>query len=453
MVSNTSDLIKRIVWEFESINNETRLDKFRLVKTAIIKSLVISSPDDRFPPIRTLSKALGITQVPVQKAITELIAENRLYSKGRVGLFVKTPTDNISMNLAFDQKKNFTIFFDDRSENIQSMMYPVLKLLREKLDRLEIGLFFNASQESNFDIYIQSSLPPNLKALNLAKSAELEVRRGNLTLADDFNAPLASQTYYFVWNRKLLAKEKFPEPSYTTFSEQKEYFKELSKCFKLPVLSWLRPDFLLGKQISEIIATLKTGCSHNSRQGKSLAKRFNDVLEFCSMLEYEKNGRPVNSFIRGQRVGMILQTTSFFDLEPEINNLDLGYSPVLSHDNSLILLPIPIKLPAVREVFYDGIQILKALQSEEIQQEFFKRNYITAQGKAQHLPDTWRVSEENSYSIISGNDTANYLRDTVIRFEMLMTGIYAGDYETAIENIFGYSRSVINNFPEKENEL
>lgn len=446
MIDNTAALIKRIVSEYESISDETRLDKFRLVKTAIIRSLVISSENDRFPAIRALSNALGITQVPVQKAITELIAENRLYAKGRIGIFVKTPTEDVSLNMVFEQKKNFNILFDDRSEKIQNIMHPVLKILREKLDRLGIGLFFSNFPENNYDIYIQSSLPKNLSPLNLAESAIHEIRRGNLILADDFTAPLANQTYYFVWNRKMFNKEKFPEPSYTTFAEQEKYFKQLTGCFELPVLSWLRPDFLLGRQFTNMMANLNKGCSPDSPQGQEIASLVKNVLDFCALWEYEKNGRPLNSFLRGKRVGMVLQTTSFFDLEPEISNLDLGCYPVLSYDDALILRPTPIQLPALRDVFYDGIQILKVLQSEDIQHEFFRRNYITVRGKGRHLPDTLRKSFENAYSILSGNDTETYLRDTVISFEMLMTGIYGLDYKTAIENIFDYSHSIIKNF-------
>lgn len=448
--NHISSLVNLIASEYKAIGDEAGLDKFRRVKSAILKSLAAARENDRFPAIRALSDVLGVAPVPIQKAVAELIAENYLYSKSRVGLFVKTPTEKVAMNTTIDQKNNIVMFFDEKSEMIHNMMFPVLDILRQKLDWLEIALFFSLSSSSKFDLYIQSPLPSGTIPLNLKETAAHELRRGNLVLADDFTAPLANQTYYFVWNKNMLKKKNFQEPSYTTFADQKKYFASLSRHFELPVLSWLRPDFLLGKEVSFIVETLKKGHSSDSEDGRTTISFINEILDLCMFWEYEKDAAPVNSFLQGKRIGMVVQTTSITAMEPEIKDFELGYYPILTHDNALVLLPTPMRLPAKRDIFYDGLKIIMAMQSDAIQQHFFERKYITAQREGKYLPESLRDAAKNAVSILLGDDTDNYLRHKIIRYEMLMTAIYGGDRKTAIENIFEYCGSVIKNFSEDE---
>ncbi|MFZ2656423.1 MAG: hypothetical protein WAX69_15940 [Victivallales bacterium] len=448
--TETLALTRRIVAEYETIGDNAGRDKFRHIKNAIIKSLVASAADDRFPAIRALSGALGVTPVPVQKAVTELIAENRLYSKGRVGLFVKTPTAGISRNTAVGQKVNFDILFNEKSEYIHGMMVPLLERLRKQLSRLEIGLFFEPDAKDSFDIYIQNELPPETVPLNLADSVRHEIRRGNLVLSDPCTAPLANQTHYFIWNRDLLKKKKVPEPAYATFAEQREYFHLLNRSFEIPVLSWLRPDYLIGKRITEILGILKSGCSCDAPEAADTVHLLNEIQEFCGCWEYEKTNHAVNSFLHGKRPGMILPTTSLFSLKPAIKNFELGYYHMVGHDDALILVPVPIKMPARYDAFYEGVQIMKALQSEEIQRIFWEEDYVTVHGKGKHLPDSLQHAGQDASVILCGNDRDSYLRHTVMHREMLMTGIYRKDHRAAIENIFDYSHSIANNFQEDD---
>ncbi len=209
---DTLALTKRIASEYAALGDDAGRDKFRRIKSAIIKSLVSSAVEDRFPTIRSLSENLGVTPVPVQKAVTELIAENRLYSNGRVGLFVKTPTADISSNSSVEPRYCFDILFNEQSEHIHGLMIQVLAVLREQLSRLEISLLYEPGARNSYDLYIQNELPPETAPLDLADSVRHEVARGTLVLSDAHTAPLANKTYYFIWNRDLLRKKKVPVP-------------------------------------------------------------------------------------------------------------------------------------------------------------------------------------------------------------------------------------------------
>ena len=193
----TLALSKRIAAEYKAVGDDAGHDKFRRIKKAVVKSLVASAANDRFPTIRALSEALGVTPVPVQKAVTELIAENRLYSNGRVGVFVKTPTAGISPNPTVEQKANFDILFNERAEQIHGMMIPVLEMLRRHLSRLEISLFYEPDARSSYDLYIQNGLPPEAVPLNLADSVRHEIARGNLVLSDSHTAPFGESDLLF----------------------------------------------------------------------------------------------------------------------------------------------------------------------------------------------------------------------------------------------------------------
>ncbi len=103
-------------------------------------------------------------------------------------------------------------------------------------------------------------------------------------------------------------------------------------------------------------------------------------------------------------------------------------------------------MPARYDAFYEGVQILKVLQSEEVQRVFWEEDYITVHGKGKHLPGALSHAAQKASIILFGDDRDSYLRHTVLRYEMLMTGVYKKERKTAIENIFEYSHAIIRNF-------
>ncbi len=91
------------------------------------------------------------------------------------------------------------------------------------------------------------------------------------------------------------------------------------------MLSWLRPDYLVGRRFSDLLPILKSGCSCGAPEALDTVRLLNDVLEFCDLWEYEKDSHAVNSFLHGVRPGMVIPTTSLFGVRPSIKRFERGY--------------------------------------------------------------------------------------------------------------------------------
>lgn len=434
------DIEEKVALAFSG-KNFSGTDKFRHVKYAILEALKGAIQDTRFPPIRNLSKRLGIGTIPVQKAVLELIAENRLYSRERVGLFVKNPPDEIMIPQE-SQIRKLSIYCNENSDEIQRLMLQSLNCIRREYKGFDVELFFEKQQ--NPDMYIQFS---GDNILNLKETSAGIYTDKKLVLCGDCTAPLINQVHYFLWNKKLLDKHHFSAPCYQDFKSQAAYFKQMKNVFEIPVLSVVLPDTLCVTEVTSFIRAHEG--DNRSTGAERLENALSSVWDFCSSLRFAVHQNEHELFFQGLRPGIILATNQMNEICRNARNLSLGVYPIFDYSDNFVFTPITMQLADRLETFYQGCQLLYFLQSEEVQKLFMSHGFASIYGKGLHLPDSGGGADLKASFVFEENPFLKYIWYTVIRSEALKTAIYRHDRKSALQNIMAYTHTIFNHFRRK----
>ena len=375
---------------------------------------------DRLPAIRKLSEIFGAAPASVQRAVTELIAEDVLMARSGVGLFVKNPPPPTADPLHYTQHGRYVVrvLYWEQAESRQQMMLELIESFRsEYLGRLELRLSFTQSEEAP-DLIINLPGPP--RPLPLRRLGASDLDRGLLQIEPDETAPLAYYALYLFCDRPALKRLGLPEPTYRTFREQAAYLQQVAaRCREtgvcLPV-STHRPAGFFGSRLPELLSTLRQGGDDTV-----FREECRTILEYCAAFHYARDFWEKKGITRfNQREFPILAAntgTLALTERPE----ELLLYPVLALDDLPLLEPLPATVRGDTGNPMECLRLLRHLQSPEAQEKFREQGFVTLSRQGRYFdPERFGRALSQAWPIHFPDPDDYYVYNHLLDHAMLM---------------------------------
>ena len=437
------------------------LKKYQQIKVAVKELCYGCKRDDRFPSIRRICKEIETGPVPVQRAIAELIAEDVLYAKSGIGLFIKNPPVRNPINFSghHSMRKvgdlNF-LYYDKSNANRKLILQIVDKMRKTDFKMASVRLIFEPDNAITPDIAVQFDSTNSF--LNMADFASHDINKGNIHIEGKYGVILSHITYYLFYNKKMLEKLGIDKPSYTTFAEQKEYIRKAKRIIEqkgsLSPFSWNGAHCLLGKRTMELLKFLKGNEDIDSKTGQRLLNVLSDLMDYYKLFVYDSSSVDAEKsafwHFLNSKTPLFAGCTNCLEQLEQLRgtNLDWEAYPVLACDNTLPLEPVYATIDAQTRLPMECTNFMICLQKEEWQNSFYNHGYITVQRNGKYLsghPALIKAAKE-SFSGYLEESVDNYLFEHILSFELVSCGIKGKDIKETFENIFYYSRAYIRNF-------
>ena len=425
-------LTERIVKAFAAQDN-SGFDKFRQVKSAVKTAVEGVEADTRFPSVRELAAALNMGTLPVQRAIMELTAENLLYSRNRMGIFVKEASEKVKVP-SINFVEPLRIYAYEPNPHMRELFFETIDHFNNnRCNIFGTKLYFEDPGEAS--IFIQSPAPDPLDLSGIRQHLPWDQP---CQLCSPHTAVIAYQVFGFLWNKKLFAEKGLPEPDYKDYASQKEYFALLNRLFPEKVISCMFPDCFLSKLLTRALTNDQFSTPEGSRL---LSGQIREVLHFTGQFHYffekEDRVRKMARFKHQELPGIFLASSASYQFCRDEIDFETGFYPLYDVTNCLILQPITMQLGNRMEVLYQSLQLLQYFQSPEVQERFREKNLVTVTGR---LPGDLGVFPEEKRSCLFTEDSyIKYVMGSVIRSEMLVTALQKKMEEQALKNIFAYT--------------
>ncbi len=370
--------------------------KYHALKRILSSTVEEIAPHTRMPGIRNLALCLGTSLVTTQRAVTELLNENILYSKPRSGVFVNDraainePSVPVATPTAFSSGTDhpFRAVFDfatDSAAPYQRKFWEELAtLFSRQYPNVTPALHFCAdlSERSKpFDVcerydWKRSSYGNMDDVLDIADFAGALLptppTRGRLL-------PLYYRTYFLFYNQSLLKKHGLPAPEYRTFAGQTDYLRNLAPQlerlgFNPKPYCTQEPITLFGSRISEFCGPLdKNPLSSGTRQ--ALIGVIEKLIAYCQLFRYSLKDRndwmqARLEFLRGQAPFFMGYSVDYWELSQKKLPFSLKAYPTLCCDDSLFLWPRVGEISRRSEHPMESMHFLLFLLGEDAQKRF-----------------------------------------------------------------------------------
>lgn len=337
--------------------------KFSQVKKALAWAVSDVAVGTKLPSVRDIAAASGVTAVPAQRAVMELVNEGRLRSVPRSGIFVGevSETGEGTERRAFAELRHHLRFGTDSSWDFQQEFWAKLTRGFEELHP-NVGIVVKAVSEPGVDpdcdVFERSEWLepyPELHEDTLDASALLAEQRP-ATPRDGRGVTLYHRTYYLFFNRPLLRRLGLPEPSYRTFAAQQEYLEAAARLAPPPV-TVCQPVTLLGREARAFLSVIRTAGAELApasldawRRTARTARLFKYRQHECAK-EFLEGVCPLYSGYGVELWKMLAQSPSF----------DWAVYPQLRADDSLFLWPRVGLLPRWSRLPLEATQFLAYL--------------------------------------------------------------------------------------------
>jgi len=370
--------------------------KYTVLKQILSTAVEEFPPHTRMPGIRDLSLCLGTSLVTTQRAVTELLNENILYSKPRSGVFVSdratagaaaassassaavVRTNDHPFRAVFDfatdsaapyQKK-----FWEELASLFSRQYPnVTPVLHFVADVFQLGKPFDVCERYDWNRSSYGNMEDVLDIADFAGSLL------DTPPATGRNLPLYYRTYFLFYNHSLLEKHRLPSPDYRTFAGQTDYLRNLAP--KLTRLGFnpkpyctQEPVTLFGGQIKEFCRSIADG-SLDSQTRQSLITVIEKLMNHCQLFRYSLKDRHEwmqarVEFLRGQSPFFMGYSVDYWEFSEKNLPFDLKAYPTLCCDDTFFLWPRVGEISRRSEHPMESMHFLLFLLREEVQKRF-----------------------------------------------------------------------------------
>jgi len=439
---------------FARASRELSVTKYKQIKVAVKELAGGCRRDERLPSIRAIGDIVGAGPVPVQRAVTELVAEGVLYVKNGVGLFVKTPPEKVPSKFTghhtMRKIEELSLLFHAPDDANRTMMLRAVDKFRERNLSAKVKLLFEPSEEARPDMAAQFDSASRF--LDLTDFAGHEIARGNLTTLGKHGGPLAYLAYYLFYNEALLAETGIAEPSYQNFEGQEAYIRDAKRTLeskgRLGPVSWNRPQYFLGRRTLELLDFLKGTEPADGENGRKALALLSKIIDYYRLFTYDGNVKcPALEAFRNAQTPLFAGYTNCLS---QLECLDFKWRayPLFACDDTLPLEPLYATVDAETQLPMECVKLLIYLQSPEAQAEFYQRDYITIRREGKYIdgnPAHAKAARE-SFSGYREESVDNYLFDHILDAELVECETRRKDIGEAFENIFHYSRGYMRNF-------
>lgn len=455
-------LLEVMIENFHVIQRKNiSMTKYRQIKEAILESLYTCHPNDRLPSIRTLSRELDVTPVPIQRAITELIAEDLLYSQNGIGLFVKHPPSRnrqlFTGHRTLHKVQDLGFLFYDSSDAKREMMLRIVEKYREaNQGETKVKLMFEKPDAEQVDIDLSVHYECFEQYLDLADFSRHEIEKGNLKILGKFGGILYYVSYILFYNIETLKALGIPPPSYKNFKEQKEYISRAKQIMEknntMGPVSWNRPEYFLGNHVIKVIEFLKENRSANSREGKKYLRMLKKIIDYYRLFAYDGagiDGNALECFINADTPIFTADTNCISILNEQSKPaFKWQVYPLFSYDDTLPLQPIYSIVNGSTRLPMECVKFLKYLQGTEAQKEFYESYLVTVQRSGKYLTDNRcsAIAAEKSFSGYLEESVDNYIFEHIIDSELMECQTRNKNIKDAFENIIHYSSGYLRHF-------
>ncbi len=424
---------------FEASKESNNLGTSGHIKQALFRLASESSRLDRFPSIRKLSEIFQAAPASVQRAVSELIAENVLMVRSGVGIFVRTPPSPAPMRdvLSYSQSGRYKveIFHWESDEGRRAMMLELVERFRnEHLGHLALQLHF---EEPSVWPDITINLPGPAEALPLRRLAAHEIARGTLRVADDDTAPLAYHALYLFCSRKALKSLDLPLPEYETFDEQIAYVRRVvahcEECGIPRPVSINRPAAFLGNR------------AHAFARGGDLAELradFQRVLSYCGMFHHARDLWEVGGierFNKGEFPIFAAYTCAVNAMEdPD----DLLVYPEIAIDGGAVLDPLIGSIDARTRNPVECARFFAFLQRSDSQDLFREQHFVGVDRRGKHFnTPALRAAAARAFGGYFADPVERYIYSNILDHGFLMLVDDPSRFELEWEDMVAYSQS------------
>ena len=447
-----------LVDSYKKAEENLSLKKYQQVKVAIKELCYGCQPDRPFLSIRKICKAIAVSPVPVQRAITELIAEDVLYAKSGIGLFIKNPpvknAATFSGHHTLRKIKELNFLYNDNSERNRTMMLDIVdKARRSNTELASVKLLFEADKISTPDIAIHFDSTSDF--LDVSDFAWYDIQKNNLCVDGKYSIPLSFSTYYLFYNVEMLKDLGLDKPAYTNFSEQQEYIRTakniLEKKKMLGPTSWNRPQYFLGNRNSEVLEFLKGEKDIDDQAGKDIFDLLSKIMDYYQLFTYEGAELRKSAFgaFLNFKTPLFAGNTNCLGQLEDLKGSKLKWEayPIFTYDNTLPLNPIYATIDAKTHLPMESILFMTKLQKDDSQKIFCEYGHITVNRKGKYLPESpvFEEAAKKSWGGYLEESVDNYLFEHILDFKLIKHEARKGNIRETFEEIFHYSRGYMRN--------
>lgn len=368
--------------------------KYQALKQILATSVEELPAHTRMPGIRDLSVCLGTSLVTTQRAVTELLNENVLYSKPRSGVFVSdhaareagstaaaTPSAPANdhpfravFEFATDSVAPHQRKFWEEVASLFSRQYPnVTPALQFVSDVYSSGKSYDAWERYDWNRSRFGDIDEVLDIADFAGALLGSSPNGGRLL------PLYHRTYFMFYNQSLLEKHRLPAPDYRTFATQTEYLQNIAP--KLTRLGFnpkpyctQEPVTLMGGQIKEFCQGVVSG-TVSPQARADLVAAIDKLIAYCQLFRYSLKDRndwmqARLEFVRGQSPFFMGYSVDYWELSQKKLPFELKAYPTLCCDDTFFLWPRIGQISRRSEHPMESMHFLLFLLREEVQKRF-----------------------------------------------------------------------------------
>lgn len=453
--------------KFNASKQNLSLKTYQNAKAAIRDLCCGYQPNDRLPSIRDISRALGAAPVPVQRAITELIAEDILYAKSGIGLFLKKTPEKYPVKFighhTLHRVQDLVFLFKDSSDAKREIMLNIVQDYRAcrsyNSNLPSVKLIFERNEEADANPDMVAMTDCSSKFLDLSDFGNYEIRKGNLEILGKYAGIMAYFTAYLYYNVGMLKKLGIEKPAYSNFEEQTAYMRKTGKIIAaaglMSPLSWNQPHYFLGRHIPEIISFLKGSEAISSPAGLKISGLFEKLLAYYRLFSYEGAGSPPGKtafewFLNTQTPLFSGPDFCVMELKEHADFEWMAY-PVFTCDDTVPLLPLYVTVDAATRLPVECVKLLMYMQSPSAQKRFHEQGLITVRREGKYLiPERGHgAAAQKSFAVYMEQSEDNYVFEHILGLELLEAGFTGKSISDTFEKIIDYSRSYFRHFANK----
>lgn len=365
--------------------------KYQVLKKILTDIVADFPPHTRLPGIRDISTCMGTSLVTTQRAVTEMLNENVLYSKPRSGVFVSdrtAPEETRTPGAAPANDHPFRVVFDFATDSaaphqrkfweelaaLFSKQYPnVTPVVHFTSDIATLGKNFDAWERYDWNRSRYGSLDEVLDIADFAGPLLGTPSTGGRHL------PLYHRTYFTFYNETLLARHRLPVPDYRTFDAQTNYLREIGPKlerlgFNPKPYSTQEPATLFGGRITDFCNAVVSG-SISPQTRQELVSIIERLVAYCQLFRYSLKDRDDwqqarQEFARGQSPFFVGYSVDYWELSQRKLPFSLKACPTLRCDDTFFLWPRIGQVASRSEHPMESMHFLLFLLRDDVQRRF-----------------------------------------------------------------------------------
>lgn len=474
---NTITILERVRERKSRLDDRGKTTAVFPIVKEIIEQAIQDMPEDaKLPPIRKIAETLGITPVPTQRAINEMVEEGKLYVKFKSGIFVRSSSleerhivstanqpainefhEQITFAIEsiedYQQEfwKNLAVAFNKSIPNCHLILSPFHPQTPppNHFDLLEVTQWRNPNE--NWDGQFLDLKDLGLKAPD--------------RIWDFQNAPywvpLFYRTHFLFYNKDFLDTHHIPKPAYKDIEGQEAYYQTISTAAKTigfpekPYMTYY-PITLFGKAFKWFHQCLFPNANQtiNANRLKTalghLIRFYKNTRDYQTPPDSPPQG-VLREFIDGVNPFYWGSSTDAWRFEALRLNFDWRVYPCLNIDEQFHLSPVFGAVRGDSKKPVECIRFIEFILTDSVQRECVKTGVfsstLTDIAPPRFEGDITWISEKlpQATPIDYKQDFSLYVGKNIVNTEFWRALLGETTWQEALENSFRYAKFYIQN--------